>query len=366
MEHRDLLVVGGGPAGLAVAIAARLAGLEVTVCERRSPPIDKACGEGLMPDGLAPLDDWGVRLEAGFPFRGIRYIDGQVVAEGEFPRGRGLGLRRPALHLALVGRAEELGVRLLWGVAVRGLEEDGLATEAGVLRGGWTVAADGLHSNVRLWAGLEGPPARLRRFGVRRHYGVAPWSDKVEVHWSDRCEAYVTPVGPAEVGVALLWSGERVSFDELLGRFPALVERLRGAPCTSRDRGAGVLFQRARAVQRGRLALVGDAAGYLDAITGEGLAVAFHQAAALVEAIVAGDLRRYERAWRRIMRLPATLIRSLLWVEARPAVRRRLMRTLAAEPALFSRLLAIHAREVPARRLGLGGTLRLVRGLVHG
>jgi flavin-dependent dehydrogenase len=376
-EPLDLVVVGGGPAGLATAIGARLAGLEVAVLDRARPVIDKACGEGLMPDAAAHLHALGVEIgpHDSFPFRGIRYLDGDVMAEGIFPRATGLGVRRLALHQALVRRAEEVGVRLAWGTVVKGLPSGppyaGVETENGLVRARWIAAADGLRSRLRRQAGLAGPaePSRRRhRFGVRRHFALAPWSDFVEVSWGPACEAYVTPVSPEQVGVALLWSGGPSDFDALLARFPALRERLAGAPVTSRDRGAGPLHQRVRGVHRGNLALVGDAAGYLDAITGEGLAVAFHEAAALVESISSAglsvDLAAYAAAWRRINRLPNAMTSLVLFLERRPRLRARAIRALAAEPALFSRLLGIHARTLPPRELGIDGALRLAWRLV--
>jgi flavin-dependent dehydrogenase len=418
----DLLVIGGGPAGLATAIAARLAGMSVRLVERSQPPIDKACGEGLMPDAVTRLGELGVELAPGdgCRFRGIRYLDGETVAEGVFPRAGGLGVRRLHLHQAMARRAAELGVDLRWGTAVHGLapsvqtpspkgpaaagpspagaaraEIPGApappvlpAPIAQLLAGGayadpgglevlaarWVIGADGLHSRVRRWAGLEGPTpggGRHRRFGVRRHYACRPWSDMVEVHWGPGCEAYVTPVGPRQVGVAMLWSDPpdgspvhgRTSFDSLLACFPALAARLAGAPA-SRDRGAGPLLQCPRAVWRGNVALVGDASGYVDAITGEGLAVALHQSAALIDALRAGDLARYGAAHRRIGRLPNQMTALLLAIERRPWLRQRMVRALAAEPALFSRLLGIHARALPPARLGIDGALRLVYRLV--
>jgi flavin-dependent dehydrogenase len=363
----DLAVVGGGPCGLATAIRARLAGMSVTLVDRAQPPIDKACGEGLMPDAAARLRELGVEPR-GLPLRGIRYVDGTTVAEGVFPKAAGLGVRRLELHRAFTARAEEIGVDLRWGIKALGLANGPdavqLETSEGVIAARWIAGADGLHSAVRRWANLEGPAAPLRRFGVRRHFAIAPWSEFVEVHWGPGCEAYVTPVAHDEVGVALLWSGRKADFEALLGEIPSLGERLRGVAASSRDRGAGPLAQRARAVHRGRIALVGDAAGYLDAITGEGLAVALHEADALVDALVAGDLARYARAHRRIHRLPDTMTAIVLACERRPWIRRRAVRALAAEPALFSRLLGIHARALPARKLGLGGALRLLRRLV--
>lgn len=372
MSEADLAVVGGGPAGLATALGARLAGLDVTVLERFHPIIDKACGEGLMPDAAAHLRALGVELGPGaaFPFRGIRYVDGGVVAEGTFPGAGGLGVRRLALHQALVRRAEETGVRLLWGVSARGLAPGsgggyaGVETDQGLVQARWIAGADGLLSKVRRWAGLEKEPGALRRFGVRRHYLIRPWTDCVEVHWGPGCEAYVTPAGPDLVGVAMLWSQEKLGFDDLLARFPALQDRLADAPKASRDRGAGPLHQRVRGVRRANLALVGDAAGYLDAITGEGLAVAFHQSAALAEALRQGNLAGYAAASRRIHRLPDAMTSLMLSLERRPRLRRRAIRALAAEPALFSLLLGIHGRLLPARSLGIDGALRLAWRLV--
>ena len=117
-DPADLAIVGGGPAGLATAIEARLAGLSVAVLDRRRPPLDKACGEGLMPDAVSRLAALGVEV-AGRPFRGIRYLDGATAAEGTFPGPPGMGVRRTALHAALVRRAEEVGVALRWGAHPR-------------------------------------------------------------------------------------------------------------------------------------------------------------------------------------------------------------------------------------------------------
>ena len=375
MTRTEVAIVGGGPAGLAAAIAARLQDLEVVVVDRREPPIDKACGEGLMPDGLEMLRRFGVELDAERmqPFHGIRYLDGDVVAEGRFPGVSGAGVRRLDLHRALVRRAEQVGVELKWRTRVDALGGTRLDTSAGPIEARWVVGADGLRSRLRAWKGLEGPETSRRRraneisrrrFGVRRHFALAPWSDCVEVYWAENSEAYVTPVAKGEVGVAMLWSGRKAGFDQLLESFPRLAERLRGAEPASKDRGCGPLRQKARAVTRDRLALIGDAAGYVDAITGEGLSIAFHQADALASAIRAGDLRQYARRCRRIVALPDAMTKLLLFVERRPALRRRVVRALAREPKVFSRLLAVHCRAVPARK-GFETAPRLLWRLVH-
>lgn len=399
-----VVVVGGGPAGLAVAIGARREGLAVTVLDRATPPVDKPCGEGLMPDGVNLLGRLGVTLPGGGggaaeapalgearPFRGIRYVDGATVAEGLFtPPTHGLGIRRTVLHQAMIERAEAVGVELLWGERAVGsveLTETTELTEQGGLLGvrtsvgrklvgRWLIGADGLRSTVREWAGLDGRPVSpaRQRFGVRRHFDIEPWTDLVEVHWADGCEAYVTPVGERTVGVAMLWSSGLVDgtggFDAFMARFPRLEERLSGVPVASRDRGCGPLAQRVRGVFQGRTALVGDASGYLDAITGEGLSLALHQAESLVAAIAAcergeaSDLQPYAAAHRRICRLPEALIRLLLFVERRPRLRHRMVRALAAESEVFDRILGVHVGTRALRHLGVETVLRLAGRLV--
>jgi hypothetical protein len=119
----DIFVMGGGPAGLATAIALRQRGLSVVVADLARPPIDKACGEGLMPQTVAELKALGVTLgpSQAVPFRGIRFLGEGRVAESAFAEAYGLGVRRTTLHQALVERALEAGVQSLWGTRVKGI-----------------------------------------------------------------------------------------------------------------------------------------------------------------------------------------------------------------------------------------------------
>ena len=315
-----------------------------------------------MPDAVARLREIGVEPR-GLPFRGIRYLDGEVVAEGRLPaRGPGRAAARAPRGAGPPGGGG--GGRPALGGKAEGLAGGGIATDLGTFAARWIVGADGLRSQVRAWAGLDGGRGPLRRFGVRRHFALAPWSDFVEVYWGPDCEAYVTPVAPETRSGSPCSGAVARPASTTSWAFPTLSARIAGAPVASRDRGTGPLRQRARAVHRGRVALVGDAAGYLDAITGEGLAVALHESAALVEAIQAGDLGRYAAAHRRINRLPNAMTGAVLALERRPGLRRRAIQALAAEPAIFSRLLGIHARTLPARDLGVDGALRLAWRLV--
>ncbi|MFE7059660.1 NAD(P)/FAD-dependent oxidoreductase, partial [Streptomyces californicus] len=281
----DVLVAGGGPAGLAAAIRAASAGLEAVVVEPRATPVDKACGEGIMPGGVAALHALGVRV-GGRELRGIRYTDGRHSAEAAFRDGPGAGVRRTELHTALRERAAALGVRVV-DAKVHGVRQDEHAVTAAGLTARWLIAADGLHSPLRRALGLDRPASGPGRYGLRRHYPVAPWTDHVEVHWSPHGEAYVTPVGDRLVGVAVL-SRDRRPYDGHLAAFPALADRLADVPGATTVRGAGPLRQSARDRRAGRVLLVGDAAGYVDALTGEGIALAVATATAAVDCLAAG------------------------------------------------------------------------------
>ncbi|UNX54774.1 NAD(P)/FAD-dependent oxidoreductase [Georgenia sp. TF02-10] len=327
----DLVVAGGGPAGLATALHAARAGMSVVVREPRTGTIDKACGEGLMPGAVTRLARLGVD-PPGQPLRGIRYQSGAVRAEARFPGPPGRGVRRTVLHEALRAAVADAGV-VTEPRAVRevDLRADGVVVDGTPAR--YLVAADGLHSPLRRHLGLDAPARGRRRYGLRRHVAVAPWTDLVEVHWSAHAEAYVTPVGPAEVGVAVLTS-RRLPYAEHLLAFPALADRLRGEP-TSAVRGAGPLRQRARRRVAGHVLLVGDAGGYVDALTGEGISLALAQAEAAVAAMVAGRPGDYEAAWRRIGRRYRLLTEALLAASGPAALRRALVPAARALPPVF-------------------------------
>lgn len=401
----DVLVAGGGPVGLATAIRCTLAGLSVTVVEPRTSPVDKACGEGVMPSAVQRLAALGVTPD-GQSLRGIRYVDATHQADALFAHGHGLGVRRTVLHAALAARASALGIPVL-PARVTAFAQDADHVTAADVEARYLVAADGLHSPIRRTLARDahgpregargragpGPAAGPQRYGLRRHYRVAPWTDLVEVHWTPQAEAYVTPVCPDVVGVALLFAkgngdtsfrgappcdmppqtgprpgdpattamtdggtedytaalltGTRLlgggsdadgGFKARLAAFPALLDRLGAAAPASEVRGAGPMRQNVRRRVYGRVLLAGDASGYVDALTGEGLGVGLAQAEALADCLAADRPAEYERAWRRASAPAWRFTAGLLWSRNQPLLGPRLVPFAQRFPWIFTTL----------------------------
>jgi flavin-dependent dehydrogenase len=356
-----VLIVGGGPAGLAAAIAARTKGLRVTLVDSRTPPIDKACGEGLLPEGVAALRNLGVNLDLAspIPFAGIRFSDERSSASARFPHGSAVGIRRTLLHKLLVDHAAAAGVCLIWGARISGFDRSVARVNDESIRCRYLIGADGQQSGVRRFARLGRNLRGPSRFGFRRHYAIAPWTDLVEVYWSDRCQMVITPTGAEEVCVSLFTGDSHLRIDRALAEFPTVARRLCDARAVSTQAGAVTSLGRARAVARGNIGLVGDASGAVDGIAGQGLSLPFQQAQALGEALARGDLAHYESAHRGIMRNATRMTRLLLLMSASAAIRRKTLRLFAAHPGVFAKLISVHAGHALPDALGASTILGL-------
>jgi menaquinone-9 beta-reductase len=358
LNSTDVFVIGGGPAGLAAAIAARQQGLRVVVADGAQMPIDKPCGEGLMPDGLAALERLGVSIDAenSYPLRGIRFLAAGLAVDATFPHGAsGMGVRRTVLHRLVAERASSLGIDFLWQTPVTGISADGVHLGSHKVSARWIIGADGASSRVRRWAALDAFRRRDRRYAFRRHYRVAPWTDRMELHWGRLGEVYVTPVSKEQVCVALISRDPKSRLTEALRRFPELRARLEGAEISSSEKGSLTSTSKLRRVSRGNVALIGDASGTVDAITGEGLCLAFSQAMVLADCLRTGDLARYEHEHRRLALRPLLMARLMLTLDGRPRLQRRTLQAFQRRPDIFRRLLELHVGILSPLHLAMDG-----------
>ncbi|HYK38094.1 NAD(P)/FAD-dependent oxidoreductase [Alloacidobacterium sp.] len=361
----DVLIVGGGPVGLAAAIASRMRGADVLVVDALKPPIDKACGEGLLPDARRDLAALGVNCESdeGASFRGIRFVswtdDMPVSATADFENEEGFGMRRTALHARLAARAQEIGVRIRWNTHVALGRSVLLGDEPCSYR--YLVGADGQSSRVRTWAGLDDGRLITKRFGFRRHYRIPAASDYVEVHWCALGQVYITPVARDEICVAAVTRQSSTRMRQVIDAVPCLREWLPAHKEISVERGALTTTRRLKRVARGNVALIGDASGSVDAITGEGLAIGFRQASLLGRSLEKGSLDFYAAEHEKTLQMPRRIAQTLLLMDANPWIGRAAMQALSASPGLFCGLLRAHMGEESLSRVLLGNGIEMVK-----
>ncbi len=375
--RKDVLIAGAGLAGSALAIALGRRGVSVALFERAAFPREKPCGEGLMPGGVTALEELGISTGSlGAPFHGIRYHFGGHSAAGSFPRESpgarpGLGVRRRDLDSALAQlAAETTGVDLRTSVRITGpLFEHGrvagLLVEDQPVRARLTIAADGAHSRLRHALGLD-VRLRCKRVGMRMHFrepAGALAQSHVEIFMGFGHELYVTPLprgeflvaalaessamhGPAEAQFARWWQAQPLLADRIRGSEPA-GELLVTSPLTGRA---------SRRVLPG-FALLGDAAGFTDPLTGGGMTQALQSARLLAARLAASPewnlstLSAFDRDREALLRDYRRVTAGVLWLSHHPALIAPALAVVRAAPRLLTHLLAV-----------TGGDRRLLRG----
>lgn len=368
----DAVVVGGSLAGAATAIHLAEAGRRVVLLEHSHVYKRKACGEGLFPQGVRELGRLGLLpavLEQPVRLAGVRFHAGDAVAAATMEGGGGLGVRREWLDPLLLGRAESAGVEVRRGVTARALLRDGprlrgVATDAGDVLARVVVGADGLNSRIRRLAALDGK-RRGTRYGISAHVRLnRPLEPFVDVHFEPGYELYITPVGESDANVALLvrkpamhqFAGRlQTHYGMILRAHPALGDAFE---LLDEPLAAGPFVASCTRPWRANLVLVGDAAGFFDGITGEGMSVALVSARLCAEAVARylgdGDyqpFREYAAHRAGLVRSSNLLARVALALGSRPTLARMAVRNLQRQPRTFEKLVAINSGEIGLRRV---------------
>jgi flavin-dependent dehydrogenase len=384
----DVIVVGAGPAGAATAILLAERGFDVLVLDRAAFPRPKLCGEYLSPEAARVLDRLGVLkaldVAGAVPLGGMRITapDGTVV-EGRYRpvgawrpyREHALAIPRETLDGTLAERLRALPVDFRERVRVTDvLVEDRRVVGVAALDAGGAIchfratlviAADGRASVVAHQLGLHRPHGLQRMALVTYVTGLEGVTDLGEIFVDPPDYAILNPVAPGRVNMSLVVPlGDAARFSDRLDAFfmarvkqlPHLARRVAGAEMTARLRALGPLAYRVAAPTIGGVMLVGDAAGFYDPFTGEGVFTALRSAELAVEtataALRAGDcsataLAAYTRSRRALFAGKARLTQLLQLVIRHRRVANLTARMLTRAPARLDLLLGVIGDFVP-------------------
>ena len=331
----DLIVIGGGSAGMAAAIYAAICQKKVLVFDAAGPSFDKPCGEGLLPSAIWALDRLGVKIPESRKLTGVKYVtDVGRTACADFPPSHGArGVRRRLLRNAMWQRALDLGVNIIQ--APSHLVQ--ISTEEVVvnnIKGAYLCIATGANRRILQDCGFACSDQTNKeniRFGMRRHLNAKPWSDFVEVYWREHCELYVTPVGDDCMNLAIL-SWQPFGFDQALELFPEVTQRLGKLSWDDEPAGRAPMRHRSSRVVSGRVLVAGDAAMFIDAMTGEGNSLAIRSGMAAARAIVKERPSLYRWYWLSVVWRYWLITAPVLWASRKPWLRRWILKFLVRWP----------------------------------
>jgi len=358
-------IIGGGPAGLATAICLAEKGMDIILYEKSEFPVDKVCGEGIMPTGVEFLEKHGVidliDENDKKDFHGVRYIsDNAKILEGKFKCGYGLGVKRTVLSSALHLRGLSFdNVKIFENNELVDIKRNDKKVVIEISNGetineyefDYLIGCDGIRSKVRRLSALDNNKyIEYQRIGARVHYEIEPWSELVQVYWKDHIEAYITPVSNNTVQFAFLWDNKAVkpqgkySLDKDLNElFPELFDKVTGCKEFSKLRSVGPISVTSKDIFNNRVVLLGDAYMYLDGITGEGISTAFKEAECLADFIInhGHDFKKYyEQEVRRITNNYLRMTHMALLLSYYPLLRKFTFPLISSK--FFSHLLEVN------------------------
>jgi 2-polyprenyl-6-methoxyphenol hydroxylase-like FAD-dependent oxidoreductase len=340
-------IIGGGPAGLATAICLAEKDFEVTLFERGAFPVDKVCGEGIMPTGVEFLKKHEV-LNLISPndkkeFNGVRYLSNNAkTLEGRFKSGFGVGIRRTVLSEALYKKLTHINnVKIYENRELINIYKNDESVGVEIAEDSnnkkyefdYLIGCDGIRSKVRKLSRLDSNKyIEHQRIGARMHFEIKPWSDLVEVYWKDYIEAYITPVSSNTVQFAFLWDNKTVRPQSkyrmdvgLKKLFPELFERVEGCKQVSKLKTLGPIAVSSKKLYKNSVILLGDAYSYLDGITGEGISIAFKEAECLAGSISNHQddfIKYYEKEVKRITKNYLRMTNMALLMSYYPILRK--------------------------------------------
>lgn len=398
MEQKKIskvIVVGGGPSGLFISILLKRIVEEVIVIEKKHYPIDKVCGEGLMPRAVQLLKDQKIlgqdffeNKNNYFAFSGVNFSYQNSSVEGEFPQGlKGMGIKRSVLSNALYQKAIKSGVVFYNPANVTSIsnQQNGATVDyffegEKSLQADLVLLCDGLHSSLKRKLGIGQIslyPSWLKyrgkhplRLGARLHYQATPWSKNVEVYWKEGIEAYVTPLSDQLIGVSWLFDSRRFQSNSnpeiFLQYFPEILKKLKGATSLDDFLVFGPLGLKSEKGHWGNICLLGDSFAFYDGITGEGLASCFSEAHIFYQKIndfqlgklgnFSQTLQEFENERQKILDLTCNHCTFTLYLSISTFIKKIIFRFLAEFPYVFKKIMEI---QVAGKKINFKNLLGL-------